>query len=137
MIFRQRRAISPEGRLCIDMNDLSCGLPAGRGHPKKAAPNASLITPTRGLAALADRLKSVLCLSPISFSLNWPGLHGTRKHGGPRMTPFEEGVTAAHTGMSRDDNPYKSGTPQHSDWNAGYDTAVDADEATKLDNDPD
>jgi hypothetical protein len=53
------------------------------------------------------------------------------------MSPFEQGVMAAETGMSRDDNPYERGTLQHSDWNAGYDTGVDADEATKLDNRPD
>jgi ribosome modulation factor len=50
-----------------------------------------------------------------------------------RMSPFEEGVMAAQTGMSKDDNPYQPGTPQHSDWKAGYETAVEADDATDLD----
>jgi hypothetical protein len=49
------------------------------------------------------------------------------------MSPFDEGVLAAETGMARDDNPYKPGTDAHSDWNAGYDAAVDADEATRPD----
>ncbi|WP_157813696.1 ribosome modulation factor [Sinorhizobium meliloti] len=49
------------------------------------------------------------------------------------FTPFDEGVTAAETGMSKEDNPYQPGTPQHSDWDAGYDAAMEADEATKLD----
>ena len=111
--------------------------PAGR-TPATKTRSKCLVDHRRPCAfRLADRLKSVLSLSPISFSLRKLGLHGTRKHGGPRMTPFEEGVSASQTGMSRDDNPYKPGSPQHSDWNAGYDTAVDADEATKLDNDPD
>jgi ribosome modulation factor len=49
------------------------------------------------------------------------------------MSPFDKGVLAAETGMSRDDNPYQRGTQAYSDWNAGYDSAVDAREATKLD----
>lgn len=36
--------------------------------------------------------------------------------------------------MSKEDNPYQPATPpQHSDWNAGYLAAMEADEATKLD----
>lgn len=35
--------------------------------------------------------------------------------------------------MSKDDNPYRAGTPAHSDWNAGYESAVEAHEATELD----
>jgi hypothetical protein len=42
---------------------------------------------------------------------------------------------SAETGMSRDDNPYKPGTAAHSDWNGGYDSAREADEATELDHD--
>ena len=51
------------------------------------------------------------------------------------MSPFDEGVLAAETAMSRDQNPYKRGTAAYSDWNAGYDFGKDADEATKLDHD--
>lgn len=49
------------------------------------------------------------------------------------MSPFDEGVLAAETGMERDDNPYTSGTAAHSDWNAGYDAAKDAEDATTPD----
>jgi hypothetical protein len=49
------------------------------------------------------------------------------------MSPFDQGVMAAETGMSRDDNPYKPGTDAYSDWNAGYDSAIEADEATEPD----
>jgi len=49
------------------------------------------------------------------------------------ISAFDEGVSAATTGMRMDDNPYQSGTPEHSDWNAGYSSARDADEATELD----
>ena len=52
------------------------------------------------------------------------------------MSPFEEGVSAATTGMSKEDNPYPSGTPAHSDWAAGYSAGRDADEATEFDDDP-
>lgn len=51
----------------------------------------------------------------------------------PPISPFDEGVAAAETGMSREDNPYKPGTAACSDWNAGYDTASEAHEATELD----
>jgi hypothetical protein len=49
------------------------------------------------------------------------------------MSPFDEGVVAAETGMSKDDNPYRPGTDAHSDWNAGYEASVEANEANKLD----
>jgi hypothetical protein len=49
------------------------------------------------------------------------------------MSPFDQGVAAAQTGMSKDDNPYQWGTAAYSDWNAGYESVVEADEATKLD----
>lgn len=52
------------------------------------------------------------------------------------MSAFDEGVAAATTGMRKDDNPYKPGTAAYSDWNAGYKSAIDADEATELDDDP-
>ncbi|MBL8581174.1 MAG: hypothetical protein JNL61_02960 [Rhizobiaceae bacterium] len=48
-------------------------------------------------------------------------------------TPFEDGVIAAETGMSKDDNPHPKGTPAHSDWNAGFEAATDAHEATEGD----
>ena len=49
------------------------------------------------------------------------------------ISPFDEGVAAAETGMSKDDNPYSAGTPAHGDWNAGYESAAEAHEATELD----
>jgi hypothetical protein len=49
------------------------------------------------------------------------------------MSPFDRGVMAAETGMSKDDNPYRPGTSAYSDWNAGYETAVEANEATQPD----
>ena len=52
------------------------------------------------------------------------------------MSPFDEGMLAAETGLSRDQNPHKRGTPAFSDWNAGYDTAKDADDAITLDHEP-
>ena len=51
------------------------------------------------------------------------------------MSPFDQGVAAAETGMSKDDNPFQRGTSAYSDWNAGYESAVEADEATELDDD--
>jgi hypothetical protein len=51
------------------------------------------------------------------------------------MSPFDAGVLAAETGMSRDQNPHKRGTSAYSDWNAGYDSGKEADDATKLDHD--
>jgi hypothetical protein len=51
------------------------------------------------------------------------------------MSPFDEGVVAAETGMSKDDNPYPKGTAAHSDWDAGFASCVEADEATELDHD--
>lgn len=52
------------------------------------------------------------------------------------MSPFDEGVAAATAGKRRDDNPHKPGTAAHSDWDAGYASGRDADEATELDDDP-
>lgn len=49
------------------------------------------------------------------------------------MSPFDEGVLAAETGMAKDDNPYKPGTDAHSDWKAGYEATIEADEATTPD----
>ena len=51
------------------------------------------------------------------------------------MSPFDEGVAAAQTRMSKDDNPYPQGTLDHSDWDAGYDSAVEAHDATDTDDD--
>lgn len=42
--------------------------------------------------------------------------------------PFEQGVKAARTKMSRDANPYKPQTAAYSDWNAGYEAYKEADE---------
>ncbi|WP_158228607.1 hypothetical protein [Sinorhizobium fredii] len=44
------------------------------------------------------------------------------------LSAFHEGVTTAEIGMCKEDNP-----THHSDWNAGYDAATKAGEATKLD----
>ena len=49
------------------------------------------------------------------------------------MAAFEEGVMAAEMGMSKDDNPYKPGTAEYSDWDAGYESAMEAHDATELD----
>jgi hypothetical protein len=49
------------------------------------------------------------------------------------MSAFDEGVVAAETGMRKDDNPYEKATQAHSDWDAGYDSAVEAHRATELD----
>ncbi|MBX7201390.1 MAG: hypothetical protein K1X51_18645 [Rhodospirillaceae bacterium] len=48
------------------------------------------------------------------------------------MNPFDEGVVAAETGMAREDNPYPKGTAAHSDWDAGFQSEVDALDATDL-----
>ena len=50
------------------------------------------------------------------------------------MTPFDEGVVAAQTRMSKDDNPHPKGSPAPSDWEAGYNSAVEAHDATRADN---
>ena len=68
----------------------------------------------------------LVAIAPTSYMLT-----GNMEAG---VSPFDEGVMAAETGMSKDDNPYKPGTSAYSDWNAGYEFATDADEATELDN---
>ena len=50
------------------------------------------------------------------------------------VSPFDEGVMAAETGMTKENTPYISSTTANSDWNAGYEFAVEAHEATELDN---
>ena len=52
-----------------------------------------------------------------------------------RMAPFDEGKLAAETGLDREQNPHKRGSPAYSDWLAGYNSAKDAQDATKLDHD--
>ena len=52
-----------------------------------------------------------------------------------RATPFDDGKLAAETRLDRNQNPYKRGSADYSDWIAGYDAARDADEATRLDHD--
>jgi hypothetical protein len=64
-----------------------------------------------------------------------PELYMLREGMEDGMSPFDEGVVAAETGMSRDDNPYRPGTDAHSDWNAGYQSAVEADKASEPDGD--
>jgi hypothetical protein len=53
------------------------------------------------------------------------------------MSPYDQGVVAAKTGMHKDNNPYKTGTDAHSDWNAGFESALEADKAITLDDDID
>lgn len=53
------------------------------------------------------------------------------------MSPFDEGVAAARAGRPKEDNPHKRGTDAHSEWASGYKTALEADEATTLDEDAD
>jgi hypothetical protein len=44
--------------------------------------------------------------------------------------PYDEGVIAATSGMSEDDNPYAEGTDAHREWHTGYvDGARDSDES--------
>jgi len=57
-------------------------------------------------------------------------IHRTEPKG---SSAFDKGVMAAETGMSIEDNPYPHGGDAHSDWQAGYLAAKDAEEATKLD----
>jgi hypothetical protein len=46
------------------------------------------------------------------------------------MRPYDRGVVAAaRTGMQKGDNPYPRGTSAHSEWNDGYDSAVELNEA--------
>lgn len=51
------------------------------------------------------------------------------------MSPFDEGVAAARTRMAEEDNPYPKDTLAHSDWAAGYRSAVEAHDATDTDDD--
>ena len=57
----------------------------------------------------------------------------TRRTGPKSSSAFDNGVMAAETGMSIEDNPHPLGGDAHSDWQAGYLTAKDAEEAMKLD----
>jgi hypothetical protein len=45
--------------------------------------------------------------------------------------PFDQGVVAARTGLGRDANPFEAKSDDCSDWNAGYETFKDADEAVE------
>ena len=49
------------------------------------------------------------------------------------MPAYEKGALAARMGMERGDNPYPRGTTAYSDWNDGYDSSVEVDEAMELD----
>ena len=49
------------------------------------------------------------------------------------MSSYDKGVTAARTGMEKDDNPYPRGTAAYGDWKAGYEDAVEIEEAMELD----
>jgi len=60
-----------------------------------------------------------------------------RAAGSKALPPFDDGVAAVTTGMSKDSNPHPKGSGPYEDWNAGYRSAIDADEATEFDDDPD
>ena len=52
---------------------------------------------------------------------------------GHAMTPYSRGVAAARMGMEKDDSPHPRGTTAHSEWNDGYDSFVELNEAMELD----
>ena len=49
------------------------------------------------------------------------------------MTPYNRGVAAARMGMEKDDNPHPRGTAAHAEWNDGYNSLVELNEAMELD----
>ena len=49
--------------------------------------------------------------------------------------PFRRRRAGRRDRHERDQNPHKRGTTAYSDWNAGYDSGKEADDATKLDHD--
>ena len=49
------------------------------------------------------------------------------------MSAYDKGARAARMGMEKDDNPYPRGTIAHSEWNDGYDSSVELNEAMELD----
>ena len=49
------------------------------------------------------------------------------------MTPIEKGVAAAQVRMEQDANPYRPESWEYDDWEAGYEAAVEADEAMEVD----
>jgi hypothetical protein len=51
----------------------------------------------------------------------------------PFSRAFDKGVSAARMGMDKDDNPYLAGTHAYGDWNAGFDSSIEADKAMDLD----
>lgn len=52
-----------------------------------------------------------------------------------KTQPFEMGVAAARSKMSRDANPFEPKTDAYSDWNAGYEAFKDADDDVRPDAD--
>ena len=48
-------------------------------------------------------------------------------------TPFDEGVLAARTGMDKDDNPHFPASDAYEDWEAGFESSLEADTACNLD----
>lgn len=50
-------------------------------------------------------------------------------------TPFDKGMRAANCNAEKADNPYPDATNAHSDWDAGFETAMDSREAAQLDGD--
>ena len=45
-----------------------------------------------------------------------PQVNSTKK----AMAPYDYGVIAARIGLIEDCNPYRPGTNEHSDWQAGF-----------------
>jgi hypothetical protein len=80
---------------------------------------------------MLPRLKQCEIAESIAYRAGYSYILGRNARNG--MSPFDQGVVAAETGMSKDDNPYQPGTSAYSDWNAGYESVVEADEATRLD----
>ena len=48
-------------------------------------------------------------------------------------TPFDEGVLAARTGMEKDDNPHFPASDAYENWEAGFESSIEADKACDLD----
>jgi hypothetical protein len=58
-----------------------------------------------------------------------PGTRAKRRD----ETPSDEGVRAARTSFEKDDNPYSPNTPAYEDWEAGFESSLDAAKACDLD----
>lgn len=49
------------------------------------------------------------------------------------QTPFDEGVRAARMGMEKDANPYSPEKHAYEDWEAGFESSLEAARACDLD----